>query len=129
MRKGLAFVAAVGWVMLALICLLGVSWARVGRAGQVRVRNETSSNFKALFLGSDFRRNQRIGDLDSGATSTALSVDLENPATFNALEGRAGDQYVRHTLSKGETAALEAGEYLWVVRDEGDSFVYEFHRE
>jgi hypothetical protein len=129
MRKGLVLVAAVGWVLLGLIFMLGASWSQVGRAGQVRVRNETSSDFKALFLGSDFRRNQRIGDLDSGATSAPLSVDLENPATFNALEGRAGDRSVRHTLSSAEASSLEAGAYTWVVRDEGDSFAYEFHRD
>lgn len=129
MRKGLAFIAAVGWVVLALIFVLGASWSNVGRAAQVRVRNETSTDFKALFLGGDFRRNQHLGDLDSGATSAVSRVDLENPATFNALEGRAGDRYVRHTLNAAQTASLEAGDYLWVVRDEGDSFVYEFHKE
>jgi len=128
-RVALLGVAGVGWALLIGVLALGVSWHHRSRPAQVRVRNETSMPFHNLFLGGDFRRSTRIGELGPGETSRAVDVDLDQPGTFDALEGRAGSGYVRHWLSVAEAAAIADGNYAWVVRGEDGALSYELVRD
>jgi len=126
-RSGpLLAVSAPGWLVLMGTLALGLWWNHRGRAGTVTVRDESTRRFENVFLGSDFRRNTRIGDLEPGATSAPVTVDLDLPATFDAIEGRAGDGYVRHHLTKEERGAVADGEHAWVVGEAGGELTYEF---
>lgn len=115
-----------GWLVLVAAVLLAVQWSRAARPATVLVRNDTGTPIQNLYLGSDFRRNSRIGDLAPGATSPPIQVDLANRVTFNALEGRAAGDYVRHRLSPDETAELADGAYLWTVGGEPGALTYRF---
>lgn len=118
--------AAPGWLVLLGALVLGLSWNHRSRPAIVTVRNETTTPFLNLYLGSDFRRNTRIGDLAPGTTSQAVTVDLDLASTFDGLEGRAGDGYVRTHLPKAQTESLSSGDYQWVVREAGGALTYEF---
>ncbi len=122
-------VAAVGWVLLVLVLALGIGWNHRARPAKVRVRNETAMPFRNLFLGGDFRRSTGLGELAPGETSRAVGVDLAQPGSFDALEGRAGGGYVRHHLSPEEAAAIADGDYVWIVRGEDGALTYELARE
>lgn len=115
-----------GWLVLLGALALGLSWSHRSRPATVTVRNETTTPFLNLFLGSDFRRNARIGDLPPGTTSQGVTVDLDLASTFDGLEGRAGDGYVRTHLSKVQSESLPSGDYQWVVREAGGALTYEF---
>lgn len=115
-----------GWLVLIAAVLLAVQWSRPARPATVLVRNDTRTPIQNLYLGSDFRRNSRIGDLAAGATSPPIPVDLANRVTFNALEGRAAGDYVRHRLSPDQTADLADGTYLWTVGGEPGALTYRF---
>lgn len=118
--------AAPGWLVLLATLTLAIGWSKVARPAKVSVRNETSAPFENLYLGSDFRRNTRLGDVAPGATSAPVGVDLDNPATFNGLEGRAGDDFVRHHLPAAETSGLTDGDYVWVVGGAPGALTYRF---
>lgn len=125
-RSGpLLALSAPGWLLMMAVLALGLSWSKSSRPGSVSVRNATTIPFENVYLGSDFRRNTRIGDLAPGQTSSPVNVDLDNPATFNGLEGRAGDGYVRHQLSKEESAAVSDGAHVWVVGEADGALTYE----
>lgn len=119
-------VSAPGWLVLMGVLALGLTWNHRSRPASVTVRNETTTPFLNLYLGSDFRRNTRIGDLEPGATSAPVTVDLDLPSTFDGLEGRAGDGYVRHHLTKEQSDAVTDGEHGWVVGEVGGELTYEF---
>jgi hypothetical protein len=121
-------VAAAGWLSLTLVGALGARWHHRGQPARVTVRNETNLRFENLFVGGDFRRSSRIGELGPGETSRALPIDLKTPDTFNALEGRAGTGYVRHRVSDAETASLGDGDLEWVVRGSDGALEYELRR-
>lgn len=126
-RSGpLLAISAPGWLVLMGVLALGLSWNHRGRAGTVTVRNESTRRFENVYLGSDFRRNTRLGDLEPGATSAPVTVDLDLASTFDGLEGRAGDGYVRHHLTKEESSAVTDGEHGWVVGETGGELTYEF---
>lgn len=118
--------SAPGWLVLMGALVLGLSWNHRSRPASVTVRNETTTPFVNVFLGSDFRRNTRIGDLAPGQTSQRVPIDLDLPSTFDGLEGRAGDGYVRTHLPKEQSEALTSGDYRWVVREAGGALTYEF---
>lgn len=115
-----------GWLVVVGALALGLSWNHRSRPASVTVRNETKTPFLNLYLGSDFRRNTSLGDLAPGQTSTPAAVDLDLPATFDGLEGRAGDGFVRTHLSKQQSHALADGDYQWVVREVDGALTYEF---
>jgi hypothetical protein len=119
-------VAAPGWLVLLATLALAITWSKVARPAKVTVRNETSAPFEALHLGSDFRRNTSIGDLGPGETSAPVSVDLDRPETFNAVEGRARGDSVRHHLPAEQTSGLSGGDYVWVVGGEPGTLTYRF---
>ena len=119
-------VSAPGWLVLMGALALGLTWNHRSRPASVTVRNETTTPFLNLFVGSDFRRNTRIGDLAPGQTSQSVPIDLDLPSTFDGLEGRAGDGYVRTHLSKEKSESLPSGDYQWVVREAGGALTYEF---
>lgn len=122
-------VGLVGGAVLVGVLALGALWHRRSKPGELRVRNETSVDFENLYVGGDFRRSTRIGGLASGETSAAVPIDLDEPGTFDALEGRAGGSFVRHRLGGSEREGLESGDYLWTVRDGADGFAYAFERQ
>lgn len=115
-KRGLATpVAAVGAMLVVATIMIGFAWHRRTRPADVSVRNASTIAFTNVYLGGDFRRSTRIGDLAPGETSTPVPIDLDRPETFNALEGRAGGGYVRHRLTGDELTALADGDYVWVV--------------
>lgn len=118
--------SAPGWLVLMGALALGLAWNHRGRPGGVTVRNETTTPFLNLYLGSDFRRNTRLGDLAPGETSQRVTVDLDLASTFDGLEGRAGDGSVRTHLSKEQSGSLANGDYQWVVREADGALTYEF---
>ena len=77
-----------------------------------------------MFLGGYFRRSTRVGDIAPGQTSAPIRVDLDTPGTYDAIEGRAADGYVRNTFH--EHRALPDGNYTIVVSGELPKFDYEF---
>lgn len=117
--------AGVGWTVLLVVLAFGVSWHHRARPAQMRVRNETAMPFRNLFIGGDFRRSTRLGELLPGATTAPVPVDLAQPGSFDALEGQAGSGYVRHRLTPEESAALGDGDYTWVVRGTDGALTYE----
>lgn len=126
-RSGpLLAISAPGWLILLAALTLAVTWSKVSRPANVSVRNETQTPFVAVYLGSDFRRNTRIGDVAPGETSAAVPVDLDRPSTFNGIEGRAADDYVRHHLADELTSSLADGDYVWVVSGSPGSLSYSF---
>lgn len=118
-----------GWLILVMGFLLAVQWSRVSRPALVTVRNQTATPIVNLYLGGDFRRNTRIGDLAPGASSAPVKVDLDRPETFSALEGRCGGDYVRHRLLPEEREGLPDGDYVWVVEGEPGGLRYRFEVE
>jgi hypothetical protein len=123
-RRGLP-IAVAGGMVLAVVLALGASWRHVSRPARVRVQNASDLAFERVHLGGDFRRSTAIGGLAPGETSRAIEVDLDKPGTFDALEGGAGDGYVRHRLTREESAALPDGDYVWIVRGGADGLTYE----
>lgn len=125
---GLLFVAAPGWLLLLCCLVLAFAWNRSARPATVTIRNDTSKPFHDLYLGKDFRRNQRVGELAPGETSAPFSIDLDEPATFGGLEGRTdtSGEYVRHTLPRDESSNLPDGDYVWVVGDDDGRLTYSF---
>ncbi|MBL8921210.1 MAG: hypothetical protein JNJ54_20270 [Myxococcaceae bacterium] len=119
-------IAAPGWLVLLATLTLAITWSKVARPAKVSVHNDTATPFEAVSLGSDFRRNTRIGALAPGETSAPVGVDLDRPETFNGLEGRAADDYVRHHLSAEETSGLADGDYRWVVSGAPGALMYRF---
>lgn len=115
-----------GWLLMAVVFVLAVQWSRATRPAQVTVRNLTDTPIVNLYLGGDFRRNTRIGNLDPGASSAPVKVDLDRPETFSALEGRCGGDYVRHRLVPEEREGLPDGDYVWVVAGEPGALTYRF---
>lgn len=115
-------------LVLVVVLALGVRWHHRAKPGELRVRNETSTDFENLFVGGDFRRSTRVGSLAAGETSRPVAIDLDEPGTFDALEGRAGGRTVRTRLQGGERQGLEAGDYVWIVREGDDGFAYAFER-
>jgi hypothetical protein len=122
-------IAGLGSLILGGLMVLGTIWSVPAKSAGVRVRNATNVDFTNLYLGADYRRNQRIGQLEAGETSARFNVDLANPATFRGLEGKANDEYVRHQLPLGECEDLPEGDYLWVVRGEPGALEYSFRRD
>lgn len=131
-RKGpaLLLLAAPGWLLLLACVVLAFAWHRVGRPASVTVRNESTKPFHNLYLGNDFRRNQRVGELGPGETSSSFSIDLDEPSTFSGLEGRTDTpgEYVRHTLPRDEASGLPDGDYVWVVGEDDARLTYSFER-
>lgn len=115
-----------GWLLLVIALMLAVQWSRVARPAQISVRNETATPIQNLYLGGDFRRNTRIGDIAPGETSATVTVDLDKPLTFSALEGRCGGDYVRHRLQPEAREGLPDRDYLWVVGGEPGALTYRF---
>ncbi len=131
-RKGpaLLLLSAPGWLILLACVVLAFAWNRTARPASVTIRNQTTKPFHNLFLGSDFRRNQRVGELGPGETSSSFSIDLDEPATFAGLEGRTDvdGEYVRHTLPRDEASSLPDGDYVWVVGEDDGRLTYSFER-
>lgn len=125
-RGPLLRVAAAGWALLLGVLVLGLLWNHPSRPAQVRVQNETELPFRNLFLGGDFRRSARLGELNPGTISRPVEVDLDQPGTFDALEGLAGTGYVRHRLSPAEASAVQGKEFRWIVRGADGALSYEF---
>lgn len=124
----LLVLAAPGWLVLAGSAVLAVSWSASSRPARVTVTNASSRAFHAVYLGGDFRRNQRVGELAPGETSRSFSVDLDTPSTFNGLEGTTDTpgEYVRRRLSADETMGLEGTEFEWVVGELDGQLTYTF---
>ncbi|MCK6544811.1 hypothetical protein L6R52_03015 [Myxococcota bacterium] len=123
-------VAALGVATTLAILALGAAWHHRERPANLTIRNDSTADIKNLFLGGDFRRNTRIGDLSPGQTSTPVPIDLARPETFNALEGRTttGGGYVRHRLEPEETANIEDGNYLWIIGGADGALTYDLQR-
>jgi hypothetical protein len=115
-----------GWLLLGGALLLAVRWSRVARPAELSVRNETATRIESLYLGGDFRRNTRIGDIAPGESSAPVTIDLDRPLTFSALEGRCGNDQVRHWLAPEEREGLPDGDYLWIVGGEPGALTYRF---
>ncbi len=124
--RPLAFVGSAGLLALGLLFALGLSWGHRTRPAQVRVRNETSVTFTSVYVGSDFRRNQRIGELAPNETSRRVPVDLDRPSTFNAIDGNSPRGYVRHHLGPSPSVP-EGTDFVWVVSEaEPDGLRFSF---
>lgn len=128
-RKGpLVFLAIPGWLVLAGCVALAAVWSANSKPARVTVRNASSRPFHNLYLGSDFRRNQRVGELGPGETSPSFNIDLATPGTFSGLEGRTDvdGEYVRHRLTPAEASNLEGTTFEWVVGEADGQLTYRF---
>ncbi|MEZ4458488.1 MAG: hypothetical protein R3E66_01925 [bacterium] len=123
-KRWMAAPAALGGATLLLATGLGASFSGNHRPAEVTIENRTNLPFERVFLGGDFRRSTRVGDIAPGATSDPIRVDLDTPGTYDKIEGRAGDGYVRNTFH--EHRALPDGNYTIVVSGELPKFDYEF---
>ncbi len=119
--------SAPGWCVSMGVLALGHWWNHKGRTGTVTSRDESSRRFANVSLGSDVRRNTRIGELEPRATSAPVTVGLGLASTFDGLEWRAGDGSMRHRLPKAQSSALTDGEHAWVVGGEGGALTGGFH--
>lgn len=125
-KRWFALPALLGMVAL-LVCIgLGISFSWNHRPADFVIENRTSVTFEKVFLGGDFRRSTRVGQINPGATSRIIRVDLDTPGTFVSIDGRAGDGYVRHTFDDARN--LPDGDYTIVVSGEPPKFRYVLKR-
>jgi hypothetical protein len=125
-KKVAVILAGLGWGLLTLVLVKGLMFHHISRPSEFRVENQTQIMFQNVFVGGDFRQSHRVGNIAPGETSDAVIVDLDQPPTYNQLEGRAGAGYVRY---RDASKSLTDGNYTYVVREEAEKLTYELRRD
>lgn len=116
--KRARIIAGLGALVLFASCAAGWSWHRVGRAAEVRVRNEMATPFAHAYLGFDFRRASSLDTLEPGWVSRYYAVDLDEPGSCNGVHGKIDGSERQIALALDQQASLrEGGRYTFIVRD------------
>lgn len=127
LKQKSAFIAsALGWGLLFLILTGALFFSEVSRPAQFRVENRTEMIFENVFVGADFRESKQLGRIEPNQTSKAITVDLDDPTSYNRIEGRAGAGYVRYRQS---SEPLTDGNYRYVVTGSADDLTYTLKKD
>lgn len=113
-----------GWLVLLFALILGMRFHAVERPATLRLRNETTFPLEQVYVGLDFRRSTRLGQIPPGS-STTTSIDLARRGTFGRISG--------HWQGKGFTlwdpdTRQETGDLTYVVTHDGTKLRLEILR-
>ncbi len=120
-KKAMFVLGGIGWALLLVVLIKGLVFNHISRPAQLRVENRSNVTIEAVFIGSDFRRSQRLGNISPKEFSKSVTVDLDNPTSYNQIEGRAAAGYVRN---RGSNESLPDGNYTYVVSGTVNDFNY-----
>lgn len=115
----------VGFVLVFATCGLGLHWNADSRPASFRVRNDASQALERVYMGPDFRRASRVGDVPPGTTTDYKRADLDEPGSFNAVRGRYADDNFTLSLDSEQLETLDAEKYTFVVSEGPDGLQLE----